>query len=1682
MTTDIATLGIKVDTTQAARGASDLERFEESAGKAGRAVDKMENEVNSILGPLRALQGLLAGVTAALGIQKLIEYADTWNLLNARIKIVSRSTQEFVTAQRELFRISQETRTALEGTVSLYTRVAGVAQRAGRSQVEVLKFTETVSKGLQVSGASAAEAQNTIIQLGQALASGALRGDEFNSLRENAGALVQVLADNIKGVDGNMGKLREFAEQGKLTFDVIFNAALGASAKINADYAQLPVTVGAAFTVLENAFMKFVGEVDKSTGITAALSSGLVSLSKNLDLVAASLAGLAAAGIVASLGTIIGLIRTATTATIAWTAALATNPIGLLAVAISSAVAALVYYRNELVNIGNQTVRVGNVISAVWTTIAAPIEAAVKWLAAMVRTLAALAAFDFSSVGRGLGDGAQAMKGAVSDIEKAWSRMNLRPGRDMGRDSVNNTPTPVAGVDPAEVNDKEQLVNAIERIIGAYDREKKIAFEVADARKHLNAAMEAGSQALKDQIAAAGGVDSILKRYEAQLRSNTTAVKQADAVTQAFKDQIDDVNRFLADQAGGLTEAEKAYQPYAAQIEKLNDLLAKKGVTDQQRIAIQETINKLELAGRVAMEDANAKLQRQIDLRTLELNRLKERNGLMSRVVAGGSDGLKAGVELEAKVTQWQIDDAIRGLTDSLRDARGQISETNQAIIDATEAEMKRNAVLERQAQINGLAQTAADSLGNIFTRIQSGDWGSVAEGVGKFVTDFQTLEKKTGSTAGAFKELGENLLKSAEAGNALGNMLGSLFGRSAAEQKNAQKGGAIGGTVGSFFGMKGAGAFVGNIIGGFFGTSKAMERAAQKAADVAKLNEQIDSFLQAASSATDMQKQLTALDAQFQSLRREAERLKQPVDLLTKAYEAQRKKILDAFGSGIDELIDKYSGRQAMADLRALLKVQEQRIKDALVAEYDLGKVRRANALELADFFSNLTEDQLAAFGDLVSALDRVKARIRDLTTTITDQLDKQIDTAKELASAARQQASAFRQLAVSLREQILANKTGDLSPLSPGDRFSALNTEFQRLFGLAMGGDQDAAGKLGDAGTSLLEAAKAMYATGPEYVAIFNQVQEALAKTAEVADVRATALERIADLADTQVVILEAIRDVLNTDLGQPTADAIAAAIADGVLTVGEIQGINTKLDELGLKFANVTGPAADAVKSAIETLRQQLAPGVLTDAQKAALTTGQQAIADALNGFKAQQIDEYRKALIAAGDAIGKMQNFLLDPNGKIPAAIEAAFKGADIQASLATGIETLFNDALGDAWEATPLVVRADQTLAQAVGQWTAENLSTRITSQFGEAIANWATGSDPRTLVQRVDEVFSQAIGDETGNWQGTLKSLLDQQSPLVLNLQALTAQIPLLIDALKNQAANDNASGAYDAAMQAFVNPIKNAAVGAVNSIASVPIDKPSGGKNNRTDLSVNIASGLQQNIGGNAQNEGSRQRAAELGSIMQTLGQQLEMLTGGTLGTIQVRAGEDTSGYRVGSIDRMDAYDGNAHAQIISGFINDAIKSLSGGNVEAIKILQGTDFTDITAGFTNAAAEIYKLLNPPAFAAGGMHAGGLRLVGENGPELEVTGPARYFSASQTASMIDGAYGAVAGRSRGQAVTDPALLSELRALRASNEAMAAELSAYRKEQAERDGRIIRSNEAMAADSKRQAGQAGERRR
>ncbi|MCW4839273.1 tape measure protein [Enterobacter hormaechei] len=285
---------VDMDTAGILQGRRDIDAalngLNGSMGRLEAGLNRTERSLSSIEGTMSSLTGVAKALIAALSVQQVGAYAQAWqDLSNKLANAVRDSVPPFETladVTERVFDISQKTRSGLDATATLYARLERSTRSYGVSVEDITRLTTIINQGFVVSGSTAEEASNAIIQLAQGLASGALRGDEFNSVNEQGNRLMIALADSM---NVSIGALRNMAAEGKLTTDVIVNGLLSQGDKIGQEFAKTTATISQSLEIANNNITKFFGEnATVKTGVKI-FSDSVITLSENLDVLSATL-------------------------------------------------------------------------------------------------------------------------------------------------------------------------------------------------------------------------------------------------------------------------------------------------------------------------------------------------------------------------------------------------------------------------------------------------------------------------------------------------------------------------------------------------------------------------------------------------------------------------------------------------------------------------------------------------------------------------------------------------------------------------------------------------------------------------------------------------------------------------------------------------------------------------------------------------------------------------------------------------------------------------------------------------------------------------------------------------------------------------------------------------------------------------------------------------------------------------------------------------------------------------------------------------------------------------------------------------------------------------------------------------------------------------------------------------
>lgn len=306
----------------------------DEAAAATKRLQEQENMAQSVTNSLTSsVLRLAASYVSIQGLKKAVDLSDSLVSMRARLDRMNDGLQTTQELETMIYQSAQRSRGSFTDTMGLVSQLGTMAGDAFSSSKEIVQFAEQLNKQLALSGASGSSAQAAILQLEQGLASGVLRGDELNSVMEQAPALAKSIADYMKV---SVGELREMGSQGQITADIVKNALFAAAKDTNEEFEKTPMTWAQVWTVASNTAIRALDP----------LLTAINWVANNLDV---------AIPLVVSLGAAFGVLliaanwtnilasatKTAASMQAFYNAVMAANPIALTAAAVLVLVAAL---------------------------------------------------------------------------------------------------------------------------------------------------------------------------------------------------------------------------------------------------------------------------------------------------------------------------------------------------------------------------------------------------------------------------------------------------------------------------------------------------------------------------------------------------------------------------------------------------------------------------------------------------------------------------------------------------------------------------------------------------------------------------------------------------------------------------------------------------------------------------------------------------------------------------------------------------------------------------------------------------------------------------------------------------------------------------------------------------------------------------------------------------------------------------------------------------------------------------------------------------------------------------------------------------------------------------------------------------------------------------------------------
>ena len=267
-------MSVKIDVvSNSAAAERDLKQVNDTL----KSIDKSANKVSSTFSHM--LVGLASAASIVGAYTSLKNVADTFTNLGNKIALVTGRTADLAYAQEKLLKISNDTRSTIDNSAMAFSTF-GKALKGTRATVDqILLATTTVQQAVAISGSTADSARAAIVQLGQGLSSGTLRGEELNSVMEQTPRIAQAIAEEL-GV--GLGQLRKIAMEGKLTSDVVFKAMVNQSAQIAEEFSVLTPTMAQSTNQLSQAISEFIHGLDEGLNLSGGISTVIINMANSI--------------------------------------------------------------------------------------------------------------------------------------------------------------------------------------------------------------------------------------------------------------------------------------------------------------------------------------------------------------------------------------------------------------------------------------------------------------------------------------------------------------------------------------------------------------------------------------------------------------------------------------------------------------------------------------------------------------------------------------------------------------------------------------------------------------------------------------------------------------------------------------------------------------------------------------------------------------------------------------------------------------------------------------------------------------------------------------------------------------------------------------------------------------------------------------------------------------------------------------------------------------------------------------------------------------------------------------------------------------------------------------------------------------------------------------------------------
>lgn len=474
------------------RASSDVSRASGQVDNFNRKQQQAQKEAKGVANAWGSVKKYIGSALAAISVQKIIDLADTMTTTRARIDLMNDGLQTTDELQSMIMASANRSRAAYQTTADAVSKMGIMAKDAFGNNAELIQFTELINKQFTIAGTSAAGVDAAMLQLTQAMSSGVLRGEELNSIFEQAPTIIQTIADYL-GVP--IGQIRAMAAEGQITSTIVKNAMLSSADEINAKFNAMPMTFAQVWTLAKNIALEAFGPVIQAIG------AGAQWIYENWSTIAPIFWGLAGAAIAyaVALGIQTAATWIANGAAKAFFVTLLSNPLFWIALAVGVVIAALYKMIQAVGGVKNAWEICKAALVVAWTALKVAFFAVYNWIANLIDKLKLC----WQKAGTAIADFMGDMKvsvltvlqnminGAIGIINDFISLLNKIPGVNISLIEQVTFATTAAAENEAAKQARADALNQYEADIKAAQAERDATYsaakqELADATAQLS--------------------------------------------------------------------------------------------------------------------------------------------------------------------------------------------------------------------------------------------------------------------------------------------------------------------------------------------------------------------------------------------------------------------------------------------------------------------------------------------------------------------------------------------------------------------------------------------------------------------------------------------------------------------------------------------------------------------------------------------------------------------------------------------------------------------------------------------------------------------------------------------------------------------------------------------------------------------------------------------------------------------------------------------------------------------------------------------------------------------------------------------------------------------------------------------------------------------------------------------